>query len=168
MNSQALTKPFHNSAHGSSRPARSSSASSEFISSQHPYRTVLASSWVLRLCSPIHTLLPLAGLFHPSFLPPRGQRQLLSSMSSCKALQAELLGFTSSAGFSHNCFSPFRERKGKSRWKPHVSCQLDLAADQGTWREKTKSAVTTAPERLWLLYGIGMSARLSRFAKAFP
>lgn len=122
MNSQALTKPFHNSAHGSSRPARSSSASSEFISSQHPYRTVLASSWVLRLCSPIHTLLPLAGLFHPSFLPPRGQRQLLSSMSSCKALQAELLGSTSTAGFSHNCFSPFRERKGKSRWKPHVSC----------------------------------------------
>lgn len=43
-------------------------------------------------------------------------------MSSCKALQAELLGFTSTAGFSHNCFSPFRERKGKSRWKPHVSC----------------------------------------------
>lgn len=151
MTSQVLTKPFRSRAH-ISRSQRFSSASTEFIHSQHPYRT---SSWTLQPNS--HP--PAPGRPFPPFLPPWRQRWLLSSMSSCKGTQEDMLGFTSSAGFSQNCFLPFGERKGKKQME--AACELSIGSHcrSGTRGEKTESAATTAPERLWLLYSAGTSSQ---------
>jgi len=67
----------------------------------------------------------------PSTLEAEGAAQLL--LSSCKGLQAKLMAFASSVGLSDGCFSPFWRR---TKQKMLVSCQLDLAADLGTWGEK--------------------------------
>lgn len=113
----------------------------------NPSLLSISMRWALGLSQP-HPALPA----HHRPLPssPGGQRQMLSPTSSC----VEPLGCTSSAASSPDCFSLLRESKGKGRWKLHVSCQLDFAADQGTRGEKRESA----PGRSWLQRGAGRSA----------
>lgn len=88
-----------------------------------------------------------------TLIPPWRQKWLPSSTSSSKGTQEDTLGFTSSAGSSHN---PLGREREKSRWKLHVSCQLDLTADQEHGERKLSLLLERCPRKV-VLYRAGTS-----------
>lgn len=74
-------------------------------------------------------LQPLAGLFHP-FFRPGGRGGCSAPCQTAREHKRTCWASPAVLASHRTASSPLGREREKSRWKLHVSCQLDLTADQ--------------------------------------